>query len=243
MPVYTLPDLDLMPIGTQYDFSIGSDGRQGGNTPVSTINTFKPADLIMLPGLSGTTITGKVQGSCLRLVCVILDGTVGWQPQFIAGPWELTGSTEVMVACGEVYNVVKKVEQSVDTSVVPVDATSLRLPYNSNGERPFQYKFLIPFTTGALGGFRFFIDTATATDSIQTFQVFDGNTGTLVAAGMQQGATVAITGTTIAGNHYAVIEGVITSGSGILQLQFAQNVADAAPITILANATAFGFYV
>ena len=131
-------------------------------------------------------------------------------------------------------------DQPVAASTALVAVTGLPVPVAAG--QTVKIKYHIPFSVGATGGFKFFIDApAAVTYFMASFEAVDGVTaspGAQVAL-VQQAAANFANAWAVAGNHKCEIDVTIVNGvnAGNITLQFACNSA-ANAITVLRGASA-----
>jgi len=131
-------------------------------------------------------------------------------------------------------------DQPVAASTALVAVTGLPVPIAAGQTVCISY--VIPFSVGATGGFKFFIDAPAAVAAFQaSFEAIDGITaspGAQVAL-VQIAAANFANAWAVTGNHLCRIDVTITNGvnAGNVTLQFACNSA-ANGITVLRGATA-----
>jgi hypothetical protein len=128
----------------------------------------------------------------------------------------------------------------VAASTALVAVTGLPVPVAAG--QTVKIRYAIPFSVGATGGFKFFIDVpAGGTYFMAAFEAIDGITaapGSQVAL-VQQAAANFANAWAVAGNHLMNAEVTIVNGAtaGNITLQFACNSA-ANAITVLRGASA-----
>lgn len=136
----------------------------------------------------------------------------------------------------EKYWIAKDADQSLNTSTVLVNDTQLAFALSNNTDI-WWFKFMVGFNlAGAASGYKFAITGPTTPANVRyRTAVFNGVSPGALSAAVALGAFGTSVGVTLAqsGDHYAEIEGVVEGGgAGSVTLQFAQNVSDAAAITI-----------
>jgi len=131
-------------------------------------------------------------------------------------------------------------DQPVAASTALVAVTGLPVPVAAN--QTVKIRYSIPFSVGAAGGFKFFLDLpAGITAMVAAFEAIDGVTaspGAQVAL-VQQAAANFANAWAVAGNHVMNADVTIINGAtaGNITLQFACNSA-ANAITVLRGASA-----
>lgn len=127
--------------------------------------------------------------------------------------------------------------QPVANSVVPAVVTGFT--FNMGAAKQIFYRLIGLFTLGATGGFRFLVDgPAVVTTYMASFHVRQNTTPTefgnaqIVEAAFANAAAVADT-------YQLEVWGYILNGAAadVFSFKFAQNTADALPITMLAGTT------
>lgn len=127
----------------------------------------------------------------------------------------------------------KTADQTVTASVTPVAITDLSAPIAANQKAVV--RFLIPFTVGASGGFRFVPTVpAAGTSFIATLQAVDGIAaapGSQVAV-VQTAAAAFANAWAVAGSHWVEINITVENGAtaGTIGMNFACNTAAGAII-------------
>jgi len=130
--------------------------------------------------------------------------------------------------------------QQVAASTTLVAVTGLQVPIAAN--QTVKIRYVIPFSVGATGGFKFFIDVpAAGTSFMAAYEAIDGVTaspGAQVAL-VQTAAANFANAWAVAGNHLMICEATIVNGAnaGNVTLQFACNSA-ANAIDVLNGASA-----
>ena len=127
--------------------------------------------------------------------------------------------------------------QTVAASTTLVASTNLQFLLAAN--RTAHARFLVPFTLGATGGYKFqIINAATSSAFLFTAMVTDATTPAFNNAVVQTSTAAFANALAVAGNHFLQAELDITQGAtgGVISLQFACNSA-ANSIILLAGAS------
>jgi hypothetical protein len=134
--------------------------------------------------------------------------------------------------------------QAVNTNIVPANITGLVVPVAAS--QVVHIDFVVPFSLGATGGFRFLIATPAApTSNTAAYRVDDCTTANTFFAAVQTALAAFTNASAVAGNYIATISLDIVNGAtaGNIALQFAQNNSTANNITILLGASANVVYL
>lgn len=152
-----------------------------------------------------------------------------------------------MTIAGETFATFKTEDQPVTNSAVLVDAVDMLLTIPANAR--IKFKMFVPFSlAGAAGGYKFqTVLSAGAAALVWHYEIFQGAAAVLVNSQVQV-ASAAISGAlAVAATHVMHCEGFIDNRAAAaditMKLQFAQNVADAAAITLLKGSVISFFYI
>jgi len=131
-------------------------------------------------------------------------------------------------------------DQSVTNSIVPVPINGLIYPFPAN--QRVKLICVIAFTLGAVGGYRFRMDLPVGVlYQLKIYEFVDASPYPGAQFSQVQTTTTDFTdpGGGVAGNAYIRLNATIINGpnAGDLQLDVAQNNANAVPITVLRGST------
>lgn len=132
----------------------------------------------------------------------------------------------------------KSATQTVTNSDALVNVTDLAaIPIGASQKAKFRW--WVPFSLGATGGFRFFILTPGAPTSVTaSFEVIDCTTANTLFAAVQTAMAAFTNASAVAGNYIGKIELDIDNvTAGTVSLQYAQNNAQATNNTIQIGAS------
>lgn len=129
--------------------------------------------------------------------------------------------------------------QSVANSAVLVDATGITAPLKANQRAHF--RFFIPCAVaGAASGIKArVVTTVVPSRFVQESKIFNGSTNALALSSVITAQADISNALANIANHMIDVEGEVVAGAtdGVLKLQFAQLVADAAAASVLAGAS------
>lgn len=129
--------------------------------------------------------------------------------------------------------------QAVTASTVLVDVTGLSTPLKANQRCHFRF-FAPCAVAGAASGIKVqVVSTVAPSRYVQETKIFNGSTSAVALATVITAQAATSNALANIANHLIDIEGEIVAGAtdGVLKLQFAQLVSDAAAASILAGAS------